>query len=586
MRNLSSHSTFPVSKTRSGNDTLTVLRRSRFCRQLALLSVNAVLLTLVSGCGAPPAETSSPVAGTRQAIPTAPTEEVATEVPSKLAREEFVVQPATEDRRFGSAPEPSLAVEPSLAAETTSDSWPTPIPTSKHASKRGAPRPTGTMRRTRSMTQPAAPQSPDAHSNSPRPQQTVDVSPENKQPANVEVFYATDRHRIASVSKGDLWNVFSWAFQLGLVTLIAGILGSLYQRQGIKLIAASTGIACLVLSYGGWIEWQQRTRLKHDGDVWYTHDLKIVSDTSHSLNTSADSSEALDYGICQVTIPPNHQTGLVEAPSITRFELTEDPEKHVVLKKITRSDSSEFFSQLNHRLDSGSDEALIFIHGYNVSFNNAVKRTAQISHDVKFQGTPICYSWPSRGGLEDYTRDMANADWSVVHLQDFLASLFEKSRAGKIHLIAHSMGNRVLMQALDRLALQSQTETRFGQIVLAAPDVSANDFRQRYSTVIRQMSDNVTLYASSRDRALMVSAGVHGHDRAGLAGDDIVVVEGIDTIDVSHVDTSLIGHSYYGDNPELIDDLKAIILRAKPTSSRSWLQRIDTAANRFYWKFR
>ena len=205
---------------------------------------------------------------------------------------------------------------------------------------------------------------------------------------------------------------------------------------------------------------------------------------------------------------------------------------------------------------------------------------------MKFQGTPICYSWPSRGGLEDYTRDMANADWSVVHLQDFLASLFEKSRAGKIHLIAHSMGNRVLMQALDRLALQGQTETRFGQIVLAAPDVSANDFRQRYSTVIRQMSDNVTLYASSRDRALMVSAGVHGHDRAGLAGDDIVVVEGIDTIDVSHVDTSLIGHSYYGDNPELIDDLKAIILRAKPTSSRSWLQRIDTAANRFYWKFR
>ena len=344
-----------------------------------------------------------------------------------------------------------------------------------------------------------------------------------------------------------------------------------------------------MLSYGGWIEWQQRARLKDDGDVWYTHDLKIVSNTPHQnpdATTSEESFDALDYGICEVSIPPNHQIGLVEAPSITRFELTEDPEKHVVLKKITRSDSSEFFNQLNHRLDNGSDEALIFIHGYNVSFNNAVKRTAQISHDVKFQGTPICYSWPSRGGLEDYTRDMANADWSVVHLQDFLASLFEKSRAGKIHLIAHSMGNRVLMQALDRLALQNQTETRFGQIVLAAPDVSANDFRQRYSTVIRQMADHVTLYASSRDRALMVSAGVHGHDRAGLAGANIVVVDGIDTIDVSHIDTSLIGHSYYGDNPELIDDLAAIILRAKPTSSRSWLQRIDTAANRFYWKFR
>ena len=187
MRNLSSHSTFPVSKTRSGNDTLAVLRRSRFCRQLALLSVNAVLLTLVSGCGAPPAETSSPVSGTQQPIAAAPTEEVAAEVPPELASEKFVVQPVIEDRRFGSAPEPSPAPEPSLAAETPPNSWPTPIPTSKHASKRGASRPTATMRRTRSMTQPAAPQSPGAHSSSSGPQQTVDVSPENKQPANVEV---------------------------------------------------------------------------------------------------------------------------------------------------------------------------------------------------------------------------------------------------------------------------------------------------------------------------------------------------------------------------------------------------------------
>jgi esterase/lipase superfamily enzyme len=418
-------------------------------------------------------------------------------------------------------------------------------------------------------------------------EQTTDTaSTLSNQSTKVEVFYATDRKRVAAFTKGDLWRVFGWAFQLGLLALIAGLIGSYYQRQTVKLIAAVASIACLVLGYGGWIEWQQRSTIKDNGDIWYTHDIKIPSADTDSLTISDGAPESLDYGRCLVSIPPNHQTGIVESPSITRFELTEDPEKHVVLEKIARTDVSDFFNQLNERLDSGSNEALIFIHGYNVSFNNAVKRTAQISHDVKFQGTPICYSWPSRGGLEDYTRDMANADWSVIHLQDFLGSLFQNSQADKIHLIAHSMGNRVLMQALDRLALQNQTATRFGQIVMAAPDVSANDFRQRYSNVIRQMSDHVTLYASSRDRALMVSAGVHGHDRAGLAGDGIVVVDGIDTIDVSHVDTSLIGHSYYGDNPELIDDLAAIILQAKPTSSRSWLRRIDTAANRFYWTFR
>ncbi len=418
-----------------------------------------------------------------------------------------------------------------------------------------------------------------------QPAKTNSASP--KLPTQVEVFYATDRQRVASISKGDLRKVFSWAFLLGFLALITGIFGSMYQRQSVKLIAATACVGCLVLSYGGWIEWQQRARLKDNGNVWYTHDIKIPKTGANVGSTLTDEPfESLDYGRCLVTIPPNHQTGIVEAPSITKFELTEDADKHVVLEKITLSRSSEFFGHLNDRLESGSNEALIFIHGYNVSFNDAVKRTAQIAHDVKFQGAPVCYSWPSRGGLEDYTRDMANADWSVIHLQEFLASLFEQSQADKIHLIAHSMGNRVLMQALDRLALQNEQETRFGQIVLAAPDVSANDFRQRYSGVIRHMADHVTMYASSRDRALMVSAGVHGHDRAGLAGAGIVVVDGIDTIDVSHIDTSLIGHSYYGDNPELIDDLAAIILQSKPTASRTWLERIDTAANRFYWKFR
>lgn len=84
----------------------------------------------------------------------------------------------------------------------------------------------------------------------------------------------------------------------------------------------------------------------------------------------------------------------------------------------------------------------------------------------------------------------------------------------------------------------------------------------------------------------MVSTSVHGHNRAGLAGDEIVVVDGVDTIDVSHVDTSLIGHSYYGDNPALIDDLRALIQLSHPTSQRQWLEQVEMAADKVYWKFR
>ncbi|MGI9516297.1 MAG: alpha/beta hydrolase, partial [Pirellulaceae bacterium] len=123
-------------------------------------------------------------------------------------------------------------------------------------------------------------------------------------------------------------------------------------------------------------------------------------------------------------------------------------------------------------------------------------------------------------------------------------------------------------------------------IIMAAPDISAEEFRQRYADTLRKLSSQITLYASSRDRALMVSTSVHGHNRAGLAGDDICIVDGIDTIDVSHVDTSLIGHSYYGDNPALIDDLRALIQLAQTTSEREWLEQVKMASDKVYWKFR
>lgn len=573
---------------------------------LTTLAILALMLCLSSGCGAPQADMARSNSGPDESI----AEETAV---IEVSTEEVAVESAVADDPI------ELNLPGDIHAETESEEAyaaepfePPSAPMRAQTQSRAAS--ASQNRNSNSRTRAAASQSwqnvesnsEDFAAGSSQPSvasESIDQAanvPETvlqpaaavvtppKLPTQVEVFYATDRKRIASISGGDLWRVFGWALQLGILALIAGVIGSLYRRQGVKLIAATACVGCLVLSYGGWIEWQQRARLKDNGDVWYTHDIKLPSNRSAIVSTTSNETfDVLDYGRCIVSIPPNHQTGVVEAPSITRFELTEDREKHVVLERITRSEeSSEFFGHLNERLESGSNEALIFIHGYNVSFNDAVKRTAQISHDVKFQGAPICYSWPSRGGLEDYTRDMANADWSVIHLQEFLASLFEQSQAKKIHLIAHSMGNRVLMQALDRLALQNLPNARFGQIVLAAPDVSANDFRHRYSGVIRHMADHVTMYASSRDRALMVSAGVHGHDRAGLAGDAIVVVDGIDTIDVSHIDTSLIGHSYYGDNPELIDDLAAIILQARPTSSRNWLERIDTAANRIYWKFR
>ncbi|MFO7906356.1 MAG: alpha/beta hydrolase [Pirellulaceae bacterium] len=147
----------------------------------------------------------------------------------------------------------------------------------------------------------------------------------------------------------------------------------------------------------------------------------------------------------------------------------------------------------------------------NVTFEGAARRTAQIAHDVQFEGAPIFFSWPSQGGLLKYTVDANNVEWAVPHLRQFLVDVTRRSGATAVNLVAHSMGNRALTSALRELELQLGAESAlFNQIILAAPDVDAEIFRRDLAPALVRSARHVTLYASSNDQALATSKKVHG----------------------------------------------------------------------------
>ena len=392
------------------------------------------------------------------------------------------------------------------------------------------------------------------------------------------VFYATDRKSKYGIEPTDWVKLHSWALialAVYIVTFIAVFASSNKRFYG--TVAFASLIVFLILGQNATVNWQKQKRLAANGDASYVSEIR-----------SSHSDELLDYGSCKVTIPPNHKVGHLDSPSLFKLEFREDPEKHVVMHRVIQADKNQFYENLNQSISqSENQEALVFVHGYNVSFENAVKRTAQIVHDLKFDGAPICYSWASHGALANYTKDMANADATVVPLQKFLEETVKRTGSTTVHLVVHSMGNRALLQALDRIAVGSTRSSNkmFGQLVVAAPDVSANDFKNRYAPSAMELAESVTLYASSRDRALLVSTEFHGHKRAGLAGENLVVIDGLDTIDVSEIDTSLIGHSYYGDHPELIKDLRALVELSQPASKRTWLKRIINPGSADYFRF-
>lgn len=132
--------------------------------------------------------------------------------------------------------------------------------------------------------------------------------------------------------------------------------------------------------------------------------------------------------------------------------------------------------------------------------------------------------------------DITSAERSVSQVIDFVEAVARDSGARRIHLVAHSMGNRVVTNVLKRLAEESAYREipRFNEVILAAPDVDAETFRHDIAPKIVDTADRVTIYASSNDLALRASEAVNRGRRLGQGGSDLTTfpeVRGIDVVD-------------------------------------------------------
>lgn len=283
----------------------------------------------------------------------------------------------------------------------------------------------------------------------------------------------------------------------------------------------------------------------------------------------------LEFGSALVSIPERHRPGALESPSIWRLEFREDPEKHVVLLNVFPTDRDSVMKQMGDIGEAlGRDDVFFFVHGFNQTFRDAARRTAQLAHDLAFPGIPFFYSWPSQGSLAPlaYTADHANANWTVDNLKQVLRTMQQNERLGRIHLVAHSMGNQAVLTALTQLAQESDPP-RISTLVLAAPDFDADLFQRDVADKLVRISEQIILYASSDDRALQVSRNVWNTSRLGDTGTGIVVAPGVDTIDTSGVDLTVLGHSYYGSVQNVMEDLASAITRRLPPAQRNLIER-------------
>ena len=274
--------------------------------------------------------------------------------------------------------------------------------------------------------------------------------------------------------------------------------------------------------------------------------------------------QQLDFANIVVSIPPDsvRKIGEVQWPK----KLPGNPATDFVTVKATDMTLPEARTWFNTRIvKTPGRQALVFIHGFNNQFDDAVYRFAQIVHDSRADVVPVLFTWPSRGSLLAYGYDRESTNYSRDALEKLLKTLSDNPNVDEISILAHSMGNWVTIEALRQMAIRDgRIAPKIKNVMLASPDVDVDVFRSQMADIGKQRP-NFILFVSQDDRALAASRRIWGNvERLGaidptkepyaseLAADKVTV------IDLTKLSTGdKLNHGKFAESPQVVQAIGA-----------------------------
>src|SRR6185437_16121315 len=205
----------------------------------------------------------------------------------------------------------------------------------------------------------------------------------------------------------------------------------------------------------------------------------------------------LDFADIVVSIPPDSA------------RKAGDIERDFVILRADRMDLAQAKANFNERVRrTPGRRVLIFVHGYNTRFEEAVYRFAQIVHDARVDVAPVLFTWPSGGSVTDYVYDRDSALYSRDALEALLQALVKDPNVDSISILAHSMGNYLTIESLRQMAIRDRgLSPKIRDVMMAAPDIDIDVFRRQIAEIdAGPRPAHFTLFVSRDDRALGISS--------------------------------------------------------------------------------
>jgi esterase/lipase superfamily enzyme len=205
-------------------------------------------------------------------------------------------------------------------------------------------------------------------------------------------------------------------------------------------------------------------------------------------------------------------------------------------------------------------DVLLYVHGFNQSFETAALDAARLSTSVQFHGSTMIFTWPSKEKLFDYGYDRESAMWSRDAMERLLTALIANDRIGRIHIVAHSVGTMLSMEALRQVYARNGIAgvDKIGAVVFASPDIDMDVFTSSLQR-IPPLAPKITVITATNDRALAVAGWIAGGmTRVGAAEKEQLEKLGLRVIDASAQGWGIINHDLFLSN----DQITTVIRRA------------------------
>ncbi|MBA5805033.1 alpha/beta hydrolase [Rhizobium changzhiense] len=283
-----------------------------------------------------------------------------------------------------------------------------------------------------------------------------------------------------------------------------------------------------------------------------------AADDNPAVLFSGERGTGLAVNAVEVSIPPeaNRKAGQVQWPS----RLPADPLRNFVTVSVDPLEGERAGETWLKTHMPKSRRVLVFVHGFNNRYEDAVYRFAQIVHDSHADVAPVVFTWPSRGSIFDYNYDKESTNYSRDALEELLTRTAANPAVSDITIMAHSMGTWLTVESLRQMAIRNgHVAPKINNVILASPDLDVDVFGRQFASLGKERP-HFTIFVSQDDRALALSRRISGNvDRLGQIDPSVepyrskLEAAGITVLDLTKLKGGdRLNHGKFAESPEVV----------------------------------